>query len=188
MTETQDLHRRAIEAFTERVHSIAPDQWHASTPCRDWDVRALVNHLVVEQLWVPELLAGRTVAEVGDRLDGDQLGENPVAVWDVAADLALAAFGSQGALQRDVHLSYGDVPAVDYCGEMTMDATVHAWDLARGIGGDDHLDPDLVAFARAVVEPRADELHASGLFDDPIPTAADADPQTRLLGLLGRRS
>ena len=186
MDATQDLHRRALEAFTARVHSIAPAQWHDPTPCKDWDVRALVNHLVVEQLWVPELLAGRTVAEVGDRLEGDQLGDNPVAVWDAAADLALAAFGAHDALDRTVHLSYADVPARDYCGEMTMDATVHSWDLARGIDGDDQLDAELVTYALALVEPRADELQASGLFADPVPVPPGADAQTRLLGLLGR--
>jgi uncharacterized protein (TIGR03086 family) len=185
---TQDLHRRALDAFGARVHAVAADQWHAPTPCDEWDVRALVNHLVVEQLWVPEMLAGHTVAEVGDRLDGDQLGQNPVAVWDAAADLALADFGLPGAMERTVHLSYGDVPAIDYCGEMTMDATVHSWDLARAIGGDDELDPELVALALAIVEPRAEELKASGLFGEPVAVPSTADPQTRLLGLLGRRA
>ena len=186
MTATQDLHRRAIDAFTAQVHSVSPAQWDDPTPCSDWDVRALVNHLVVEQLWVPELLAGRTVADVGDRFDGDQLGEDPVATWDRSAARALDAFAAPGALQQKVHLSYGDVPAVDYCGEMAMDATVHSWDLARGIDGDDHLDPELVTFALDLVEPRAEELQASGLFADPVAVPPDADAQTRLLGLLGR--
>src|SRR5690606_26081919 len=117
----------------------------------------------------------------------DQLGENPVAVWDAVADLSVAAFGAPGAIDRAVHLSYGDVPAANYCGEMTMDATVHTWDLARALGRDDELDPELVRFSLELVEPRAAELQASGLFAEPVAVPAGADPQTRLLGLLGRR-
>ena len=88
---TLDLHRRAIEHLTEEIHAVEPSQWEHRTPCTEWDVRTLVNHLVVEQLWVPELLAGRTVDEIGDRFDGDQLGRDPVSSWDAAAELAASA-------------------------------------------------------------------------------------------------
>lgn len=186
MTSTQDLHRRALDVVTREIHAIDADQWHAATPCTEWDVRALVNHLVVEQLWAPELLAGRSIEEVGARFDGDQLGGDPVEAWDHAAAEALEAFASPWAIEQKVQLSYGAVPARDYCGEMAMDAAVHAWDLARGAGLDDRMDPELVSFCLSVIEPRAAELSASGLFAPPIPVADDADPQTRLLALLGR--
>lgn len=188
MTDRVELHRRALERFGGLVHEVRDDQWSAPTPCSEWDVRELVNHLVVEQLWVPEMLAGRTIADVGDRYDGDQLGDDPGAAWDAAATHALEAFGEPGALSRTVHLSYGDVPAENYCREMTMDATVHSWDLARAIGADEQLDPDLVTDALVMVEPRVDAFGASGLFAPPIAVPSDADPQTRLLALLGRRA
>ncbi|HEX7097018.1 MAG TPA: TIGR03086 family metal-binding protein [Acidimicrobiales bacterium] len=188
MSDVRELHGRALASFGRLVHAVRPEQWGAPTPCRDWDVRALVNHLVVEQLWVPEMLAGRTVAEVGDRFDGDQLGDDPVAAWDRAVEGVLAAVAEPGALTRTVHLSYGDVPAEHYCAEMTWDATVHSWDLARAIGADDRLDPSLVEFALSVVEAQAAQLAASGLFDPPIDVPADADQQTRLLALVGRRA
>ena len=60
--------RRASESFVQRARAIGPDQWSGSTPCTEWDVRMLVNHVAGEYLWVPEMLAGRTIAEVGDRL------------------------------------------------------------------------------------------------------------------------
>lgn len=183
-----ELHRRALERFGQLVHDVRDDQWSAPTPCTEWDVRALVNHLVVEQLWAPDMLAGRTIAEVGDRYDGDQLGDDPVAAWDAAAARALEVFAEPGAMDRVVHLSYGDVRAADYCREMTMDATVHGWDLARAIGADERLDPELVADAYALVEHQVDGLQASRLFAPPVDVAPDADLQTRLLALLGRRA
>lgn len=181
-----DTHRRALAEFGRRVHSARPDQWTCATPCRAWDVRALVNHLLVEQLWVPPLLAGRTVPEVGDRFDGDHLGADPVRAWDAAAIAAAAAFAEPGALDRTVHLSYGDRPAREYCQEMVFDLVVHSWDLARGLDTEDTIDPALVEQVYGRLETETD-LSPSGLFDGPVPVADDADPQTQLIALTGRQ-
>ncbi|MFI9274545.1 TIGR03086 family metal-binding protein [Kitasatospora sp. NPDC052896] len=182
------LHAEALASFGRRVHGVACNQWVAGTPCRAWSVRNLVDHLTTEQLWAPELLAGRTIAEVGSRFDGDVLGEDPVAAWTAAAAAARAAFNAPGALDRTVQLSYGVTSALDYCAEMTIDAAVHTWDLARASGGDAHLAPELVEFALDRLVPHTAELEASGLFDPPLETSPDADPLTRLLALLGRRA
>ncbi len=185
--EVLRLHAEALASFGRRVQAVAANQWSAPTPCTDWPVRELVNHLTAEQLWVPELLAGATIAEVGGRFDGDVLGQDPVGSWQAAARRAREAFTAPGALDLTVRLSYGDRPALAYCAEMTVDATVHTWDLARATGGDTHLAPELVEFALHEVTPYADGLAATGYFAPPVPTGPDADPLTRLLGLLGRR-
>ena len=169
------------------MHSVGAGQWQEPTPCTEWDVRELVNHLVVEQLWVPPIVAGRTVSDVGDAFDGDQLGADPVAAWDKAAAASGAAFAEPGALQRTVHLSYGDRPAEGYCAEMTADLLVHSWDLARGIGADEMLDPELVDFVYEQFAPHADALTQSGLFAPSVAVPEGADRQTRLLALTGRR-
>jgi len=186
MDDVLKLFQRGLDDFGRRVHAIRADQWTAPTPCTEWDVRALVNHLVYEQLWVPPLLAGRTVADVGDRFEGDQLGADPVNAWDTAAAASGAAFAADGALDGTVHLSYGDRPARDYCREMVLDLAVHGWDLSRGIGADERIDPDLVAVAYEHLAPMADQWQDAGIFAPPVPVAADADPQTRLLALTGR--
>lgn len=68
-----------------------------------------------------------------------------------------------------------------------MDLTVHAWDLARGIKADERLDPELVSDVLAFIEPQVEQLAGSGLFAPPVRVSPDADPQTRLLALVGRR-
>lgn len=181
-----ELHDRAFAEFGRRVHAVGPDQWSAATPCTDWTVRDLVNHLTGEQLWVPPLLGGATVEEVGSRFDGDVLGVDPVSAWDSAATAARAAFAEPGALERTVHLSYGERPAQYYLQEMTADLVIHAWDLARAIGADETLDPELVDSVLTAAAPHADTLAASGAFAPPVPVPADADPQTRLIALFGR--
>src|SRR5919202_5323604 len=107
--DARELYRRASAEFGARVHRVG-DRWAAPTPCAGWDVRELVRHVVDEERWAPPLLGGATIAEVGDRLAGDPLGDDPVAAVDGAAQPAVAAVESGDALTRTAHLSFGDVP------------------------------------------------------------------------------
>ena len=79
------LHRRTVESWERYLDGVAADQWDLPTPCTEWDVRALVNHVVGEDRWTRPLLQGMTIAEVGDRFDGDLLGDDPQAVGHDAA-------------------------------------------------------------------------------------------------------
>jgi uncharacterized protein (TIGR03086 family) len=180
------LFQRAAEGFGRHVHSIGASQWHDPTPDTEWDVRMLVNHVTVEQLWVPPLVEGSSVADIGTRLDGDQLGDDPIATWDAAMAASLDAFGAPGVLDRRVSLASGEKAIADYCGEMTMDALIHSWDLARAVGGDETLDPELVGLAYEQLLPMADQLEGSGMFAPPVSVPADASPQTKLLAIVGR--
>jgi uncharacterized protein (TIGR03086 family) len=175
----------AAEEFGRRVHAVPADAWDRGTPDEDWSVRDLVGHLVAEHLWVPPLLAGETVAEVGDRFDGDTLGDDSVGAWDGAIAASLRSW-AQTADDQLVDLSAGPTPAREYAEQMILDLVVHAWDLARGAGLDEQLDPGLVAHVRAYVEPVADAWREPGIFGARVEVDSD-DPQDQLLGLLGRR-
>jgi len=127
----------------------------------------------------------RTIADVGDRFEGDILGADPQAAWKEAAAVALAA-ASPEALGRTVHLSYGDVPAQEYLGQLTADHVIHAWDLARGIGADERLDPELVQFVHTAVAPQIEPARSAGMFGPAVEVPAGADLQAKLLALTGR--
>jgi uncharacterized protein (TIGR03086 family) len=180
--------QRATAGFARNVHLVGAGQWHDPTPCDEWDVRTLVNHVAVEQLWVPPLVGGSSVGDIGDRFDGDQLGSDPVAAWDAAQQAAGSAFGAPGALDSSVTLSSGEKSTAAYCFEMTTDALIHSWDLARGIGSDEALDPELVELVYEQVLPIAGQLQQTGMFAPPVPVPDDAPMQTRLLALFGRRA
>jgi uncharacterized protein (TIGR03086 family) len=185
MATSQQLIRPAADAFGRTVHRVPAGAWGNGTPCSDWSVRELVNHLVGEHLWVPPLLAGKTLDDVGDDFDGDVLGDDPVAAWDAAIEASLAAW-SDVAPDAPVHLSVGPTPAGEYANQMLLDLVVHNWDLARGAGLDDTLDPGLVEAVREYVGEQQDELWP-GMFAAPVPVPDGADPQTELLARLGRR-
>lgn len=180
------LYRRAVEQFGTRVHLVAAGQWDLPTPCSEWNVRQLVNHLAGENAWAVPLLAGATIAEVGDSLDGDLLGDDPAGEWDRLAAAATAAAGGDDVLERTVHVSFGDIPGREYLSQLTIDHVIHAWDLARALGVEEHLDGVLVDFAYRSLSPQAEGWRAAGVLGPAVEVAADASTQTRLLALSGR--
>ncbi|ONK16023.1 TIGR03086 family metal-binding protein [Streptomyces sp. MP131-18] len=182
-----DGFERGLDEFGGRVHRVGAQQWASATPCTEWSVRDLVGHLTGEHLWAPWLLRGATLDEVGDRFEGDVLGEDPVGAWDSAASASRAAVRAPGARDTPVHTSAGQIPADDYLRQMTLDLAVHAWDLARGIGADDRLDEDLVALCLDYARGQADAWQGLGIFGPPVPAADRAPRQDRLVALLGRR-
>lgn len=178
---------RGFTEFGGRVAMMGDDQWSASTPCAEWTVRDLVNHLVGEHLWAPWLLSGSTVEEVGDRFDGDVCGDDPRGAWEAASAVSQPAFHRPGALGSQVDTTAGPTEATEYGWQMTLDLTVHAWDLARGVGAADELDEELVTTLYERFAPAARQRRYAGVFAPPVPLPSDAPPQDRLVAVLGRR-
>jgi uncharacterized protein (TIGR03086 family) len=185
MSGAIEMYGRSIEEFGQRVMAIGAGDWTRPTPCTEWSVRDLVRHLVYEELWTPPLLAGATVADVGDRFEGDILGDDPQVAWKEAAAHALSA-ASPGVLGRTVHLSFGDFPGQEYLGQLTADHVIHAWDLARGINADERLDPELAQFVYDFMAPQAEQWAGAGVFAAQVDVPADADIQSKLLAMSGR--
>jgi uncharacterized protein (TIGR03086 family) len=178
----------AVAQFDARVRQIGDHQWGDATPDEDWSVRDLVNHVVGEDLWAPPLLAGSTIAEVGDRFDGDVLGADPRAAWVAASAGAVRAAGVDGAMDRIVHLSFGDFPGSEYTLQLFADHLIHAWDLARAIGADERLDAGLIASCADWFGAREDGYRDAGAIAARPPVPSDADAQTLLLACFGRRA
>jgi uncharacterized protein (TIGR03086 family) len=168
------------------VASIGEPQWSDASVCDGWSVRELVNHVVSGNFWVPELVGGKTIDEVDDRLDGDVLGEDPTATYERSEQVAAAAFREPGAMDRPVAVSYGPVPGSVYCGHRFLDVLIHGWDVAASTGQDRTLPPELVEACWTVVEPERDILTGSGMFGTELAVPAGADRQTALLAVLGR--
>ncbi len=185
------LHRRGVALNRALVRGIGEDQWSLATPDADWDVRALVDHLTHEHVWVPPLMDGRTVADVeaSGELDHDADAEDPVGAHDSAADAAQRAIEAPDALDRTVHLSFGDVDGRFYVLQRTADLVIHGWDLAVATGQDLDLEPDgeLVQAAWDVTAPVVTpEVREMGVFGPEVAVPDDADLLTKLLGLTGR--
>ena len=182
---TFELIVQGIDAFGDKVRAVPADAWQATTPCTDWSVRDLVNHVTGEHLWAPHLLVGETIAQVGDRYDGDVLGDSPVAAWERAAAASSAAWRSASP-DAVVHLSFGDNPALEYGRQMLSDLLIHGWDLARGAGLDETMEPAAVTEVLVYLDANAQFWQAAGILAAPVEIVSD-DPASRLVAMSGRK-
>jgi uncharacterized protein (TIGR03086 family) len=144
--------------------------------------------MVSGSLWVAPLVEGQTIAQVGDRFEGDVLHDEPKAAWREASDAACEAFEADGALDRIVDLSMGPTPAREYAEERILDLLCHGWDVARAIGVEDRMSPELVEVGFEMLAPREELWRRGGALGPVVPIPADADRQTELLAHLGRRA
>jgi uncharacterized protein (TIGR03086 family) len=172
-----------------RLQSVSAQHWVLPTPCEGWSVRDLVQHLAVGATMSRQLLSGETwtreavVEEVSSVPDLR-------AEWEWRTAEERAGFAAFGGLDRAVtHPVMGDIPCSQFLGMRVGDALLHAWDLARAIGTDDQLDPELVVEVWTGMAAMAGFIRKSGFFGSGPSgeVGEDAPLQNRLLDLSGRR-
>ncbi|MEC9315970.1 MAG: TIGR03086 family metal-binding protein [Actinomycetota bacterium] len=179
------LHQLAAAEVDYRIRQILPEYWEASTPCAEWDIYEVVAHCVVENLRAPLILQGASFEEVMS-IDKEVVVEDPEMAWEVSWRNAVTAF-SEADLEATVTLGQQVLPTIEFLQIRTCDLVIHAWDLAAGLGIDERLDEEVVAAALVWCQARRKQMaQMPELFDPPIASTLDADPQTRLLEIFGR--
>jgi uncharacterized protein (TIGR03086 family) len=177
----------ANDEFAQRLRLVGPDDWRRPTPCSEWDVRALVNHVVGANVRYELLLHGAPTEQVEAARNLDHLGDDALKSFVATADRVVACFHEDGALERVAHHVTGDRTGRELLSMRILDVAIHGWDVARSIGADESLADDLLAF---LLE------YTAGLDLGPGQRAfapVDADvppspsPQDQLLHRLGRR-
>ncbi|MHA6616869.1 TIGR03086 family metal-binding protein [Pseudonocardia sp. DLS-67] len=149
--------------FEQRLRRVRADQWTLPTPCSEWNVRDLVNHMARGNLNYVRLIGGATSAEFLRLRDADALGADPVAAYARSVRECAAAFAAPGAVRRTVDYPLGRVTGRQALAVRTTDSTIHTWDLARAIGAEDTLDAGLVRW----IDDHLDEIYA-GLAETPV--------------------
>jgi uncharacterized protein (TIGR03086 family) len=181
-----DVGRREFE---RRLRTVGSDDWDRPTPCDGWDVRDLVVHVLVGARMAALLVDGGSRADAEALFVDASLPDDVMGEFEAGADAQAAAFAAPGAMDRVTAHPAGDFPVPVLLGFRIGDWTMHSWDLARAIGGDEALDPDLVAHVWEGIQPIAPLLAASGRFGEgPSGDVGDDAPlQARLLDATGRR-
>jgi uncharacterized protein (TIGR03086 family) len=181
-----DLLVVANDEFARRLRLVGPDDWGRPTPCAEWDVRALVNHVVGANVRYQLLLRGAPTEQVEATRTLDHLGAEALASFVATADGVVACFREDGALERTARHVTGDRTGRDLLSMRILDAAIHGWDLARSIGADETLDDDVVRFLLAYTADLdlGPEQRAFALADTDVP--GNASSQDQLLHRLGR--
>lgn len=176
------------QAFSVRVAEIGTVEWDEPTPCSDWTVAQLLDHVIDEHRWTAPLLSGASLDAATTAVaalptpDGDR---DPV--WQEAAASSASAWSADGAVGRMVHLGRGPTPARQYLHEMIFDLCVHSWDLGQATRTSHRLPADLVDAVYEMTLGWSETLgSAPALFAPPVPVPDDAPVLDRLIGLTGR--
>ena len=189
-----DVFIASEKALVRVVDQIKDDQWDMQMPAeferkdkKPVTLREIINYHAYDDAWVPDMLAGKMMDEVGkEKFDGDLLGVDPKASFKAIADKSLEAAKSAD-LTRMTHLTYGDYPASEYLKHVTLFRGIRAYELAKVLGLDTTLPSDLVQGMWDEFLPEAEEWRKMGVFGPKVEVPEDAPLQDRLLGLTGRQ-
>jgi uncharacterized protein (TIGR03086 family) len=162
----------ALNRTGRLVAGIRDDQWGKPTPCSEWDVRALVNHVVNGTTAAASALGAET---------------HPTAEYDEAASMLLSAFGQPGALDRIVTIPFGTVPGAVALHVRLTELLVHGWDIAQATSQrtdfPEELAEEELAFSKAALEAVPP---GRSPFAAPQPVPEGAPALDRLVAVLGR--
>lgn len=181
MSDPIAQYQRVLEHFTELVDGITESQWASDTPCENWTVRDLIEHVIVRDRRLAATVGGAPPQPLEDGADLAELWRERVEWW--AAGLAdpqcrtavwETPMGSMTFEQATTQL-------------MTGELTIHTWDLARGLGVDDTLDAEAVHTTFAAMQTYGDQLRRPGALGPALEAPAGSDEQEQLLAFTGRQ-
>ena len=180
--EIATRHLRVCGRFGQVV-AAGPGRWSAPSPCSDWDARAVVEHVI----GFHDVLLLRPMGAKPVRPKDD-----PVRRWELTWTALGALLGQPGLFDGLVDVpAIGNNPstridAAPLVGLLSQDVLVHTWDLARAVGADDQLDPELCTFFLSRLPDDQTEQVRSGMYGPPLEPPPDAGPQAALLARMGR--
>jgi len=188
--ELYEAFDRAIGSTAEIVKTVRIDQAGAATPCTEWDVRDLLNH-VIGTLWLSEALftdrAPRYPMAPGALPPADLAGDDPAAAYAEACTAALTAAAADDNLTRVHPTPLGDMPGPALAGFTTLDILVHGWDLAKATGQPAGLDDAMAAHVLAFAEQAVTQDTRAPRIGPAVPVPAGAPLTDRLVAFLGRQ-
>lgn len=173
---------RALSAVGHLIAGIRDDEWSAPTPCTEWTVHDLVNHLVGVNLVFAALLSDQASPD----LSGDHLGDDPVGAYRDSGVAIQAAFEQPGVLEWTCRGPLGTASGAARLHLRIADLLAHGWDLAQATGQPAELAEDLAEQALVFARTQLSTVPRTGRFSPAQPVADDAPAIDRLVAFLGR--
>jgi len=164
--------------------AIRPDQAQAPTPCPEWDVAGLVEHVQAVALRIAAVLDGRPFSSVPRQLPSTDW----TADWAAGCAEAEDVLADDTTLTRMVTVPWGEVPGASAAASYIGELAVHGWDLARATGLESLLNDELASAAlpayqaKVPAEPRGGNIP----FGPVVQVGPDATPYERLVAWTGR--
>jgi uncharacterized protein (TIGR03086 family) len=171
---------------TDLISAVSPAQLDAPTPCAEYDVRGLLQHISALPAKIAAVATGGNPRELPSQvaIDEDGVGQR----YGEEAGAALGAWADDALLSTTVTAPWGPAPGAAALGGFVMETVTHGWDLAVATGQDPEADPALAAKARAIGEHAlAEAPRGPGMpFGVSVEAPVGAGPTTQLAAFLGR--
>jgi uncharacterized protein (TIGR03086 family) len=180
---------RVLDTTNDVVERVEPSQLGNPTPCTEWDVRAVINHITGGALMFAECVEEGSVPDsrLGELMGGDNLGDDFKGNYRAASDRARASFAMPGALDKMVKLPFGEMPAGVALNIAIMDVMTHATDIAKATGqsiDDEEILTIALDVGRQLI---TDDFRQPGVFDSAQQVGPDASAADKLLAFAGRK-
>jgi uncharacterized protein (TIGR03086 family) len=178
--EMLDALSETFDHATKVLGGVQPAQLSAPTPCREWDVRALVGHMMGVVVNMGRGASGAELVDFGSITLADDLGTQ----FRTEADRTLAAWKARGA-GGEVNIGAGPMPVAAAMGINLIDTATHSWDVARATGQDGRLPDELAAVVLAAAQASvSDQVRAFAGIDPAVPAPAGAGATEQLVAFL----
>lgn len=177
-----------LENIVPSLNGMVERMWHGqlerSSPCAEFTVHDLLNHMIVLGGSFAPMFRGEPVPEITAPAVYGWVPANEFV--DTMNDL-VAAVKSPGAMDRTIDSPVGAVDGATFCRFVALDGLVHGWDIATALGAEWEPPAEVVAevdaFARVAI---TDDVRASGAFAAEVAVSAEASPLERLVAFTGR--
>ncbi|MBM7785278.1 TIGR03086 family metal-binding protein [Tenggerimyces flavus] len=181
-----ELMRTAAEAANDVVQGVRPDQLSLPTPCADWDVRALINHLLTTSGHMSELVARKQPVDLAALMETDFMTGDWAKDYAVQVDKAAAAWALPGATEGEFAMHGPPYPAEALAGMFLSELVTHGWDLARATGQTLRVSDELAAAVLELNAGMAPEGRTQGLFGEPVTLKEGASTLETAVAIAGR--
>ena len=173
--DLMDLYSRASEWTLDKVKG-ASNELDSDTPCDEWHVRELMNHMLETQRYFVGSARGENVSPPSPTPPANLLGDDPVSDFKRAREETMSTYGDKDVLEK----------AGPTLGIAFADQLLHGWDLAKATGQDSTMPPGLAEAAYETIHGRFTEKQRQGVFKPELQVGAEASAQDKLLAYTGR--
>ena len=180
MPNPVELYGEVVKNTKQIITNVRPDQTGASTPCSEWDVKALIDHMIGGTLFFAGMFAGKEPEKPsgnGDLAD----------IYQSGTEKVLEGAQKPGALEKSYQTPFGEMSGGEFMYGAFMDNLVHGWDLAKATGQNTDLSEAHAQVCYQAFAPMMDGFRQAGAFGPEVSVPDNASIQHKMLGMMGRQ-
>ena len=180
MPNPVELYQAAVETTRGIIANVKPDQMESTTPCSEWNVGGLVEHMIGGAAYFGAALAGEEPQPPASD-------SSPADSYDSLTKKVIQGAARPGAMEKKYNTPFGEMTGGEFMFGAFMDTFVHGWDLAKATGQNTSLSSDFAGIIFQGMAPMMDGMRQGGAFGAEVSVPADAKIQDKMLGMMGRQ-